>query len=70
MFTDEDIMNLLNCEKQIIDPPSKDYKNDRAHRKKNFTMRSIDENFSFYGFIRVSIHFIENFSIGLEFPNG
>lgn len=40
IYTEEYIANLLRCEKEIIEPPAKDYKEDRGHFKKNFTLRS------------------------------
>src|SRR3972149_3633886 len=67
MYTDEFIEELINCEKQIIDPPSKEYKEDRGHLKKNFSMQSINGEYSFIGFIRKSVHFTENFSLGLDY---
>lgn len=67
MYTDSFIQELLSCEKQIIDPPTKDFKEDKGHLKKNFTLQSIDGQYAFNAFIRGNIHFKENFSIGLDF---
>lgn len=67
MYTDDFIKDLIGCEKNIVDPPSRDYKEERGHLKKNFTLQSIDGNFSFNAFIRFSVHFNENFSIGLDY---
>lgn len=67
MYTDEFIDKLMSCEKVIIDPPSIDYKEERGQRKKNFTLQSTNGEFLFNAFIRASIHFSENFSVGLDY---
>ncbi len=67
MYTDKFITDLLNCEKQIVDPPTREYKEERGQLKKNFTLQSSDGNFSFYGFVRGNVYFKENFSIGLDY---
>lgn len=67
MYTDSFINTLIRCEKQITVAPRKEYKVDRGHLKKNFTMQSTDGKYTFNVFIRASTHFIENFSIGLNY---
>lgn len=67
MYTDELIHKLFDCEKTIIDPPSKDYKEERGHLKKSFTFQSQDGRYSFVGFIRCNLKFNENFSVGLDY---
>lgn len=64
MYSNEFISLLIDCEKIIIDAPGK-LKPDRGNLKSNFTMKSKDGKFSFYGFIRRNIKFQENFSVGL-----
>jgi len=66
-YTDDFIDQLFSCVKTFIDPPSKEYREDRGHMKKNFTLQSIDRQFFFKGFVRFNIRFLENFSIGLDF---
>ena len=61
------IDSLFTCEKEIVEPPSKDYKESRGHMKMNFTMSSLDGTLSFRAFIRFNIKFPENFSIGLDY---
>ncbi len=63
MYTNEFINELLTCEKQIIEPPSKDFKEERGHLKKTFTLKSIDGKFQFNAFIRYNSKFKENFSL-------
>jgi len=67
MYTDSFIQELLNCEKLIIDPPSKDFKEDRGQLKKTFSLQSVDGKYAFNAFIRGNIHFNENFSVGLDY---
>lgn len=67
MYTDGLIQELIDCEKEIVDPPPREFKKDRRQLKKNFTLRSLGGEYSFNAFIRVSTHFNENFSIGLDY---
>lgn len=67
MYTAELIEELVSCEKQIVEPPTKDYKEERGQLRKNFTLQSINGNYSFNGFIRRNIAFSENFTIGLDY---
>jgi len=67
MYEQEYIENLFRCEKEIIEPPTKEYKEDRGHMKKNFTLCSADGSFLFRAFIRFNTKFPENFSIGLDY---
>lgn len=67
MYTDGFIQELLECEKQVIDPPSKDFKEDRGQLKKAFSLQSIDKKYAFNAFIRGNTHFNENFSVGLDY---
>jgi hypothetical protein len=67
MYTDELLQELFDCEKTIIDPPSKEYKEERGHLKKSFTLQSLDGKYSFVGFIRCNVQFNENFSVGLDY---
>jgi hypothetical protein len=67
IYEEEHIENLLRCEKEITGHPAKEYKEDRGHMKKNFTLSSLYGSFKFRAFIRFNMKFIENFSIGLDF---
>lgn len=67
MYTDNIIQELLECEKQVVDPPSKDFKEDRGQLKKVFSLQSIDGKYAFNAFIRGNIYFNENFSVGLDY---
>ena len=67
IYDDEYIKELLECSKEIVDPPPKEYKEDKGHKKKNFTLKSSDGKYFFRCFIRFNIMFNENFSIGLDY---
>lgn len=67
MYTDSLIKELFECEKQIIDPPAKEFKEDRGQLKKVFTLQSVDGKYVFNAFIRYNIKFSENFSVGLDY---
>ena len=66
-YEQEYIESLFRCEKEIIELPTKDYKEERGHLKKNFALRSLDGSSLFRAFIRYNVRFPENFSIGLDF---
>jgi len=66
-YTDEFINQLFSCPKIFVDHPLKEYREDRGHMKKNFTLQSEDGQFFFKGFIRYNIRFPENFSVGLDY---
>lgn len=67
MYTDDLIRTLIKCEKVITVAPLKKYKEDRGHLKKNFTIQSVDGMYTFNVYIRSSIHFKENFTIGMDY---
>lgn len=67
IYEDEHIEKLLGCEKEFVEPPAKDFKEDRGQMKKKFTLQSLDGAYLFLGFIRYNIKFPENFSIGLDY---
>ncbi len=67
IYDDEYIKVLLDCEKEIVEPPTKDYQEDRGHKKKNFTLKSTNGKYLFRCFIRVNKTFMENFSIGINY---
>lgn len=66
MYTDELITELISCQKMIVEPP-KELKGRNSFLKKQFSLTSVDGNYSFNGFITKSLIFSENFSIGLAF---
>jgi hypothetical protein len=66
MYTDQLIQQLITCQKIVTDPPKeKDARS--GYIKKVFTLLSVDEQFSFSGFMNQNIMFPENFSVGLVY---
>ena len=66
-MTDEEIQRLLNLPKQITDPPTKTWRTDELHKRKDFGLISKDGEARFRGFARQHVRFQENFSVGLEY---
>lgn len=66
MYTDQLIQQLITCQKVVTDSPKeKDARSD--YTKKVFTLLSVDEQFSFSGFMNQNTMFPENFSVGLVY---
>lgn len=64
-FSDDDIMNLISCKKNVVQPPRKDMKLDRASYRNDMQLESEDGSVRFSVFMRRNQEFMENFSIGL-----
>jgi hypothetical protein len=66
-YTDEEIQNFIRCPKHIMEPPLKDFKEERGHLRNNMKLESFDGKMRFTVFMRKNEHFRENFSIGIDF---
>jgi hypothetical protein len=66
-MNDAEIQRLIRAPKKISEPPSRNWRLDLAHRRKEFRLVSVDGQESFRVFARQSTVFPENFSIGLEY---
>ena len=66
-MTDDEIQRLLKLPKQVSDPPTKSWRTEELHRRKDFGLVSKDGETRFRAFARQSIRFQENFSVGLEY---
>jgi len=67
MFNDDELEELIKCDKSIIDVKHKSgFKEQGQNFRKNLTLKSINGEF-FRVFIRKHKELIENFSIGLDF---
>jgi hypothetical protein len=66
-MTDAEIQRLLSLPKQISDPPSKSWRTEELHRRKDFGLVSKDGEVRFRAFARQHVRFQENFSVGLEY---
>lgn len=63
-FNDESINSLISCEKLVVEAPTRDYKQQNRHLKKDMTLHSLNGE-EFMVFIRQSLEFSEDFSLGL-----
>ncbi len=66
-YTDEELNELVKCPKCVDEPPLRQMKQERGSLRNNMTLRSKDGNFRFRVFIRQSVEFEEDFSIGLDY---
>lgn len=66
-YSDDEISALITCPKVIADPPSRQMKEERGHRRSGMTLRSKDNQFEFRVFMRQSLEFEEDFSVGLDY---
>lgn len=67
MYTDAILRELIAMPKAIIDAPKLVKESRATFIKKGFTMSSIDDKYSFNGFITQNRVFTENFSVGLVY---
>jgi hypothetical protein len=73
IFTEASIEELISCPKRIKDPPSKSFREENRHRRKDMCLESLrDPGETFDVFIRQSLEFPEDFSVGLIYrmPDG
>jgi hypothetical protein len=66
-FTSAEIGEMIACEKQIVDAPRSEMREERGFRRNQCSLKSTDGRFRFDVFIRVNSAFPENFSVGLDF---
>ena len=66
-YTQNELDDLISCEKEIYDPPKQDMREERGSRRNNMGLRSLDGSREFSVFMRINEDFPENFSIGLEY---
>lgn len=67
MLTDNDIDNLISCEKHAIRAERKKMvENNRSYRNKIFLEATSNNSYKFEMFMRQSAEFVEDFSVGLK----
>lgn len=67
-FTILTINELIECDKQITDAPTRDFKDEYRHRRKDFRLQAVnDPRMLFSVFMRQSVEFAEDFSLGLVY---
>lgn len=70
MFTISRIDELIMCDKQITDAPTRDFREEYRHRRKDFRLQAAnDPKLSFSVFMRQSLEFVEDFSLGLVYQS-
>ena len=67
-FTLSRINELIGCDKLITEAPTRDFKEEYRHRRKDFRLQAVDDpRLLFIVFIRQSLEFAEDFSLGLVY---
>ncbi len=67
IYTEEDLAQLIACPKRISRPPRKEMKTEGKHLRNDMELDSLDGKHGFRAFMRHSLDFSENFSIGLDY---
>ena len=68
IFTSLSIDELISCEKQIIEAPARDFNEENRHRRRDMRLQDMGaEKRIFSVFIRQSLEFAEDFSLGLVY---
>ena len=66
-YTDKELVNLVKCSKSVVEPPQKQMKQERGSRRNNMMLQSRNGEYRFRVFMRQSLEFEEDFSIGLDY---
>jgi hypothetical protein len=66
-YTDEDLAQLITCQKRITQPPRKDMRSEGQMLRNEMELVSLDGEHSFHVFMRQSRTFSENFSLGIVY---
>jgi hypothetical protein len=67
-YTASIIDELVACQKQIVEPPAREFKEENRHRRKDMRLQSVENPERLFGvFIRQSTEFAEDFSLGLVY---
>jgi hypothetical protein len=68
IFTPLSIDELISCEKQIVEAPAREFKEENRHRRKDMRLQDMGVERRMFGvFIRQSQEFAEDFSLGLVY---
>jgi len=66
-YTREELDSLIACAKVIAEPPRKEMRSDRGHRRNDMRLSSQNGDHEFSVFMRINETFPENFTIGLNY---
>lgn len=64
-YSQTELDTLISCPKRVTEPPLKEMKMDKGHRRNDMKLVSCDGKMDFLVFMRINDFFPENFSIGL-----
>jgi hypothetical protein len=67
IYTDEDLSQFIVCQKRITQPPRKEMRTEGQMLRDDMELESLDGEHAFRAFIRKSLPFPENFSVGLVY---
>ncbi len=67
LYNDNEIAGLIYCPKIIVEPPARQMKAERGSYRNGMLLRSKDGDSQFRVFIRQSVDFEEDFSVGLDY---
>lgn len=66
-YTDDEFTRLIDCAKRIAQAPRKDMRTEGQMQRNEMELESLDGTYLFRVFMRQSLQFSENFSIGLNY---
>lgn len=66
-YTDDDLMQLISCQKRITQPPKREMRIDGQMLRNEMELESLDGKHKFHVFMRQSRTFSENFSLGIDY---
>lgn len=68
IFTPLSIDELISCEKQMVKSPTRDFKEENRHRRRDMRLQDMEVGKRMFSvFIRQSLEFAEDFSLGLVY---
>ena len=66
-YTQQELDDLISCKKKIIEPPKDEMILVNKYLRNDMKLKSIDEEYEFSVFMRKSLEFQTNFSVGLVY---
>jgi len=66
-YTDEELAQLTACPKRVSQPPRREMRTDGKHLRNDMELESLDGQHGFRAFMRHSLEFSEDFSLGIVY---
>ncbi len=66
-YSQEELEDLISCLKRITEPPKEKMVLVNRYLRNGMKLKSVDDNYEFYIFMRQSDSFKEDFSVGLNY---